>query len=62
MYVISEGVPEDYIKAHMWASLAKTQRIERSAKILDSNKSLMTPGQVAKAQEIATEMWEKIND
>jgi len=34
MYANGEGVPEDYVKAHMWWSLAKAQGSELAATFL----------------------------
>ena len=58
-YFLGRGVPEDYIKAHMWLSLAKTQSHEKAAKGLDVVKEKMTSAQIAKAQALATKWWEK---
>ena len=46
----------------MWLSLSKAQGIKEAAQGLDTLKTLMTPAQIAKAQELAAEMWEKINN
>ena len=59
MYAKGEGVPKDYVKTHMWWSLAKAQGHEKAAKGLDTVKKEMTPAQIAKAQELAIEMWKK---
>ena len=62
MYGTGEGVPEDYIKAHIWASIAKVQGAKRAVELLDIIKKQMNTDQIAKAQELATEMWEKIGN
>ena len=62
MYANGEGVPEDYIKAYMWMSLAKAQGEETAAGNMDIIKIQMTPAQIAKAQELATEWWEEHNN
>ena len=55
------GVPEDYVKAHMWLSLAKAQGNEDAAKGLYIIEKEMNTDQIAKAQVLATEWWEKHN-
>ena len=62
IYFLGEGVPEDYVKAHMWLSLSKAQGAPGAAKALNLVKSHMTPAQIAKAQELADEWWEEHND
>ena len=62
MYANGKGVPEDYVKAHMWWSLAKTQGDERAAEGLDAVKEVMTPADISKAQALASEWWEKRNN
>ena len=56
---MDKGVLEDYVRAYMWRSLAKPQGYERAAEGLDLLKEGMTPAQIAKAQDLATEWWEK---
>ena len=46
----------------MWWSLANANGLKAGARLMDNVKQYMTPDQIAKAQELATEMWEKIND
>ena len=62
MYANGEGVPEDYIKAYMWMSLAKAQGEETAAGNMDIIKKQMTNAQTAKAQALAAEWWEKHNN
>jgi hypothetical protein len=50
------------VRAYMWWSLAKAQGHENAADNLDIVKNEMTPAQIAKAQELATKMWKKINN
>ena len=61
MYYDVEGVPEDYVRAYMWWSLAKAQGNETGAKGLDNIKEEMNTDQIAKAQALAAEWWEKHN-
>jgi hypothetical protein len=62
MYVNGDGVPVNNVRAYMWWSLAKAQGHENAADNLDIVKNEMTPAQIAKAQELATKMWKKINN
>ena len=62
MYVTGEGVPVNNVKAYMWWALAKAQGDEGAAGNLDIIKEQMTPADISKAQALASEMWEKINN
>src|SRR6476659_170103 len=52
------GVPQDRIRAYMWLSLAAMQGRERAAAFRDLIARLMTPGQIAEAQKLASE-WKR---
>jgi hypothetical protein len=59
MYTKGQGVPQGYVLAHMWISLAAlesegTTRNE-ALKNMDHVASIMTPAQVAEAQNLARE-------
>ena len=56
------GVPANNVKAYMWWSIAKAQGDENAAFNLDIVKKAMTPADISKAQALAAEMWEKINN
>ena len=62
MYVQGGGVPVNNIKAYMCFSLAKAQGNEAAASNLNIIKKQMTANQIAKAQALASGMWEKINN
>jgi len=62
VYVNGDGVPVNNVRAYMWWSLAKAQGHENAADNLNIVKNEMTPAQIAKAQELATKMWKKINN
>jgi len=47
------GVPQDYIQAHMWTNLAASQGDDVAQKNRDALAALMTPEQLARAQELA---------
>jgi TPR repeat protein len=49
------GVPQDRVRAYMWLSLAATQGRERAAAFRDLVARLLTPGQIAEAQKLASE-------
>ena len=62
MYAKGVGVPEDYVRAHIWWSLAKAQGHENAAKGLDAIRKAMTPADISKAQALAAEWWKKHNN
>ena len=53
MYDKGKGVPRNYIEAYMWYSLAAAQSDDKAAHNLDLLEKLMTPAQIAAAQERA---------
>jgi TPR repeat protein len=53
MYRDGEGVPQDYVLAHMWYNLSAAQGNQSAAKERDVVGSLMTPAQIAEAQKLA---------
>ncbi len=62
MYAKGQGVPQDYVQAHMWFDLAASRFPARKAKRRDQaigNRafvaSKMTPAQLAEAQRLARE-------
>jgi len=55
MYYKGEGVPQDYVKAHMWVNLAGAKGDEEAIKARDSIAERMTPAQIAEAQKLARE-------
>ena len=58
-YYNGRGVPEDYVQAYAWTSIAATQGNENAKKNKGIVKKQMTPAQIAKAQELSSEYWEK---
>jgi len=62
MYSTGEGVPVNNVKAYMWWSLAMKQGYENVATYLDIIEKQMTPADISKAQALASELWEKINN
>ncbi|MBF0311547.1 MAG: sel1 repeat family protein [Magnetococcales bacterium] len=53
MYLSGEGVPKDNIQAHMWLNLAGANGNKTAPDALKAVAMLMTPEQIAKAQELA---------
>ena len=62
MYAKGYGVPVNNVRAYMWWSLAKAQGDENAAEGLDIVKKQMKPAQIGKAQTLASEWWEKLNN
>ena len=61
MYYFGEGVSVNSIKAYMWWSLAMEQGNELATKNLKIIKEELSSAEISIAQELAIEMWEKIN-
>ena len=59
MYYNGEGVPQDYVQAHMWWNLAASKGNENGRKNRDIIAKKMTPVQITEAQRIAREWLEK---
>jgi len=55
MYTEGEGLPKDYVLAHMWATLAAAQGNELTAQGLEIMEKEMNPDQLAEAQQLARE-------
>ncbi len=55
MHGQGQGVPKDYVLAHMWANLAAAQGNENAIKSRDILEKLMTTAQLAEAQRLARE-------
>ena len=59
MYATGEGVPENYVQAYAWWSIAVAQGDIFAKEGKGIIKGQMTPAQIAKGQELAAEYWEK---
>lgn len=55
MYAVGNGVPQDYVLAHMWFNLAAAQGDADAAKVRVAITRRMTQEQVAEAQRMARE-------
>jgi hypothetical protein len=54
MYDNGQGVPQDYVQAHMWFNLSAAQGDAYAAMVRDLNlRQRMTPQQIAQAEELA---------
>ena len=60
MYYKGEGVPEDYVKAYAWWNLAAAQGAQPAVEDRNSLRPIMTAEQVAEAQKLAADLWERI--
>jgi TPR repeat protein len=61
MFSIGRGVPQDYISAHMWFSLAAAGGNGDAEKNRENVAAKMTPAQIAEAQKLAREWKPKSN-
>ena len=57
MYAKGEGVPQNYVLAHMWSNLAASKDNTEAAKHRSILASWMTPQQIGEAQKLAAE-WQ----
>ena len=55
MYFLGDVVKKDLIIAHMWFNIAASSGFEEAKKARDAAENIMTPEQIAKAQELALE-------
>jgi uncharacterized protein len=53
MYVHGQGVPQNYVLAHMWANLAAAHGLELASATRDLAAAKMTPAQITEAQRLA---------
>jgi len=53
MYAQGQGVPQDYVLAHMWFNLASSKGNKNYAHNRNMMEGKMTPSQIEKAQEMA---------
>jgi TPR repeat protein len=55
LYARGWGVPQDFIEAHLWLSLAAAQGNKLAAQEHDKVVMKMTPEEIAEAQQLATQ-------
>ena len=53
------GVPEDYVRAYAWVSIAVARGMVVDKKAKKNFAKHMTPAQIAEAQKFSRELWEK---
>jgi uncharacterized protein len=53
MYYNGQGMPQDNVQAHLWFTLAAGEGDAEAVKYRDTVANLMTPEQIAKAQQLA---------
>ena len=61
MYDNGFGVPENYVRAYAWYSIAAAQG-DSLAPIVKETSALigrLTPAQISEAQKLSSELWEK---
>ena len=59
MYAEGEGLPKDYVLAHMWMNLAAAKGVQEAVKGRDLLEKNMTPAQIGRAQRLAREWTPK---
>lgn len=59
MYGKGTGVARDYVKSHMWLSLAGLNGEQHAIKFRTAVEKVMTPAQIAEAQRLAREWKSK---
>jgi len=55
MYAEGEGLPKDYVLAHMWMNLAAAKGVQEAVKACDFLEKHIPPAQLAEAQRLARE-------
>src|SRR5260370_33889376 len=55
MYDKGQGVPQDYVHAHMWLNLAAAQGVKQAAEARDRLAPKMSSAQIEEAQRLAPE-------
>ncbi len=61
MYANGEGVLEDYVRAYSWYNLAAAQGTKPAIENKDNLRKRMTAEQIAEAQKLSAELFERIN-
>jgi len=58
-YALGRGVRRDYVQAHAWTSIAVAQGVDDAKGNKDKFRERMAPAQIAEAQKLSSEYWEK---
>ena len=53
MYATGQGVPQDYVRAYMWFSLAAAKGFSEAQQNRDTAAGKMKPAQIEQAQQMA---------
>jgi Sel1 repeat len=61
-YANSQGVPQDFVRAHMWLNLSAAQGEKNAVEGRDKVVQEMTPEQIAEAQKLAREWKPKLSE
>ena len=59
MYAFGDGVPKDYVYAHMWGNIAAANGNELGGELRDAFEKKMTPADISTAQRLARECVRK---
>ncbi len=59
MYYKGFGVPQNYIRAHMWLNLGQSNGHKHGLEVRAEIERKMTPQQIERAQDLAVEQFEK---
>ena len=60
MYDVGEGVPEDYVTTYAWWNIAAVSGDEDAIANRSRVEQQMTPSQIAEAQQLSREIFERI--
>lgn len=55
MYILGEGVPQDYVSALRWLNLAAMRGEKGAVEMRDEVAAKITPSQIAEAQRLTRE-------
>ena len=59
MYAKGQGVPQDYVQAHMWLNLAAASGRQDAIEVRNVVASLMTAGQIKEAERLVRDWTAK---
>ena len=60
MYATGEGVPINYVTAYAWFNISAASGNEKAISNRSIAEQLMTPSQISEAQQLSTEIYERI--
>jgi TPR repeat protein len=59
MYLTGRGVPQDYVQAYAWLSMARASGMSNLQDLQDQLTNIMTINQITRAQQFSAEQWAK---